>query len=181
MASTLSEALTLIGNVSFTPRMKRQAQLLTIARVVLGPKTTSEQLLATTFRELKRVMILRMENHVSTVEKLGSFLGLANEDFIYKTKTSVVTGPKPASRMALWRIFNKISDRFLIVLRRTSQAMMKKIVASTAAPVSKKTESNPKEDGEEYIERRVGKMIFREKIVRHTPAPAPPTDRQNRA
>lgn len=145
--------------------MKKQAKLLTVARVVLGPKTTSEQLLATTFGELKRVALLRMKEVLPALERFGTFLGLREEDFIYKTKTSVgANETKPASRMSLWRIFSRVSSGFLIVLRRVSQGMMKKAVAPTPAP-ARSAPVIATVPAEMYVERRVGKMVFRERVV----------------
>lgn len=118
----------------FSVRMMKTAQLLMMAKMTLGRKLTSEELLSKKVIDFKRALKLRCSEFLPHVEKLTAALGLSDADYLYKTRDSVSSGG-PASRMSLWRMFHKIGDGLLVKLRKIAMQLDKKIEQTQAIPV----------------------------------------------
>lgn len=122
----------------FSARLMKTAQLLMMAKMTLGRKLTSEELLSKKVIDFKRALKLRCRDFLPHVEKLTAALGLSDTDYLYKTRDSSTSSKGPASRMSLWRMFHKIGDGLLVKLRKTAMQLDKKIEQTQAIPLSVK-------------------------------------------
>lgn len=138
IAEQMANHLRQIPKDKFSARLMKTAQLLMMAKMTLGRKLTSEELLSKKVIDFKRALKLRCRDFLPHVEKLTAALGLSDTDYLYKTRDSSASSKGPASRMSLWRMFHKIGDGLLVKLRKTAMQLDKKIEQTQAIPLSVK-------------------------------------------